>query len=424
VQRTQAHLHLGDDGVVDLLHLAVKPIQHLGQFDGGDGGGELARADEVLLVGAGIHAVRVLGNRHIGCQRGLGVLVGFACAIHHGNLRSANGLELASLNSFFDAGDVEEQAGVAFGRHHVFIMRAHFRVVLVGGSELAVIRRGDQVAVAVNHHLPTHFHRLRVHAREQRTVLGGIFDSSVRQGNRELTTAKHAGGVVDGRVHRVALVRENAVKTLHIGQLGNLVANEVVQTDTGDTGVDLVVDPGVAAVVVAVLIGGVRVVGVAHGIAQGTIGLGAHDLLGFVGNPPADQRVRHETGDTQDFATGRQAQHAHVAGVAAAPESVVGVEFTGLEVDAGAAVSCSSRCRSGCWRGGCCGWGRCRLVVAGCDSCGQSSQSGGVDKPSTAHADGFNLWIRFLIAHDDLSWLRCVEKKGGPRAGGGSAMEE
>jgi hypothetical protein len=62
VQRAQAHFDFGHDGVVELFQLAVEPVEHLGQLDHGAGGRELAGADEVLAVGAGVHAVRVLGH--------------------------------------------------------------------------------------------------------------------------------------------------------------------------------------------------------------------------------------------------------------------------------------------------------------------------------------------------------------------------
>jgi hypothetical protein len=94
----------------------------------------------------------------------------------------------------------------------------------------------------------------------------------VGQRDVELGAAEHTGGVVDRRVDRVALVREDAVEALDVGQLGDLVADEVVEADAGEAAVDLVVDPGVAAVVVAVLVRGVGVVGVADGVAQAAVG--------------------------------------------------------------------------------------------------------------------------------------------------------
>ena len=200
--------------------------------------------------------MRVLGRADISDQRGLGVFVGFACAIDHGHLGVAIGLELAGFHGFFDAGDVEERTGITLCRHHVFVVRAAFDVVLVGGCELAVIGCGSQIAIAVNQHLPTHFHAFGVHAGEHGAVFFGGVDILAVVGQRdvEFSAAEHARGVVDGGIHRVGLVREDAVKALHIGQFGDLVADEVVEADAGNAAVDLVVDPGVATVVVAVLV--------------------------------------------------------------------------------------------------------------------------------------------------------------------------
>ena len=139
------------------------------------------------------------------------------------------------------------------------------------------------------------------------------------------------------------------MKALRVGQLGDLVANEVVQPYARDAAVDLVVDPGIAAVVVAVLVGGIGVVGVGHRVAQAAVGLGAHHLLGFIGGAPAHQRVRHEAGDAVDLAARGQAQHKHVAGLATAPQAVISVQFTRLQVR-GIAAGLSNRIVLRNWR--------------------------------------------------------------------------
>jgi hypothetical protein len=290
----------------------------------------------------------------------------------------------------------------SIGRHHVGELRATFGVVLVAGCQLAVIRRGHQVAVAVDQHLPTHLHRFRVDAGEQRPIGLGLVEIAglARQRDVELAAAEHARGVVDLLVHRVALVREDAVEALHIGQLGDLVADEVVEPDAGDAGVDLVVDPRVAAVVVAVLVRGVRVVGVAHGIAQAAIGLGAHDGLALVGDAPAHQGVGNEAGDAGDFAAGGQAQHSQVAGVATAPKAVVGVELARLQVHIGASVSGrgGGRRRTG---GG--GSSRCRgglLFLAGGQShAGQAGSRRRVEEPAARRGLGGVCGVRVVVAH-------------------------
>jgi hypothetical protein len=252
-----------------------------------------------------------------------------------------------------------------------------------------------EVAVAVDQHLPAHLHRLGIHAGEQRAVLAAVLAAGIGQWRGELAAAEDAGRVVDLRVYRVALVREDAVEALHVGQLGDLVADEVVEPDARDAAVDLVVDPGVAAVVVAVLVGGVRVVGVAHRVAQRAIGLGAHDLLGLVGDAPADQRVRHEAGDAQQLAARGQAQHAHVAGVAAAPEAVVGVELAGLQMGAvGFATGRSGSCATG---GGCRGGAVGLLVGAGHGAEGQAGHRCAVDEPPTRQTLGRRAGARRVV---------------------------
>jgi hypothetical protein len=72
--------------LVEVFQLAVEPVEHLGQFDDGAGGRELAGADEVLAVGLAFTPCGFLGTAHVGGQGGLGVLVGFLGAVDHGHL--------------------------------------------------------------------------------------------------------------------------------------------------------------------------------------------------------------------------------------------------------------------------------------------------------------------------------------------------
>ena len=111
------------------------------------------------------------------------------------------------------------------------------------------------------------------------------------------------------------------------GISGDLVADERIQTDTRHTAVDLVVDPGVFAVVGAVGIRSVDVVRIGNGVFQRTIRLGAHDGFRFVGNTPANQRIRDKTRNTVDLAARRHAQHPHVAGVTAAVQTIIFVQL-------------------------------------------------------------------------------------------------
>ena len=167
------------------------------------------------------------------------------------------------------------------------------------------------------------------------------------------------------------------MKTLDVRDFGDLVAYKVVQTDTCDPAIDFVVDPGVAAVVVAVFVRGMRVVGVGHGIAQAAVCLGAHDFLGLVGNAPTHQGIRYKTGNSGDLTARWQAQHPHITGMATAPQAVVGVKFAGFEVGRiGAGVSCCGWCG---WRGtGRCG--RSAWLFSAGDDASQTGQCGGVDK--------------------------------------------
>jgi hypothetical protein len=236
VQRAEADLDLGHDGLVEFGQIAVEPGQHLCQLDHGGGRRQLAGADEVLAVRTRVDPVRVLGHRHVGDEGRLRVGIGGLRAIDHRHLRGAEGLRLALLDRLLDARDVEEDAGVAFGRHHAFVLMAALGVVLVRGGELAVVGGGDEVAVAVDQHLPAHLHGLGIDAREERTVLLGRVRVAPVVGQRrvELGAAENAGGKVDRRIDRVALVRKDAVKALDVGQFGDLVADEIVEADARD----------------------------------------------------------------------------------------------------------------------------------------------------------------------------------------------
>ena len=144
------------------------------------------------------------------------------------------------------------------------------------------------------------------------------------------------------------------MEALDVRDLGDLVAHHVVQAEAGQAGVDLVVHPAVLAVVDAVLVGGLDVVGVAHGVLQRAIGVGAHDGLGFVGEAPARQVVGHEAGHARQLTARRDAQDACVTRVAAAPETIVGVELARLDFGGAGAAYMSvmlGRCACGCASG-------------------------------------------------------------------------
>ena len=106
------------------------------------------------------------------------------------------------------------------------------------------------------------------------------------------------------------------METLDIGQLGDLVDFEGVQTDTSDTTVNLVIHPGVLAVIGAVIVGTMNVVGVAGAILEIAIRLGTENLLGLIGDPPARQQIRIEYRNALEFAARGNTVHADFAGMA------------------------------------------------------------------------------------------------------------
>ncbi len=322
VQRSETDLRLGNHGVARVLVLAVEPIEHLGEIDHGRGRRELAGADKVLAVRAGVDAVRIFRHRHVAGQCGLRILVGRLGAVHHRHVRARDFRDLAGLDRLLDTFDVEEHAGIALGRHHVGVHHAVFGVVLVGGREFAVERAGHEVHVAVDLALPADFHGFGIHTAEQRLVLGVVAHVAavVRQRNVKLGAAEYARGVVDLGIDRVALVREDAVETLHVRQLGDLVALHELAANACDAPVNLVVGPEILAVVGAVLIGTVHVVGVAGVVLETAVGPRAEDFLRLVGDAPAGHGIGGvEHLDALDFAPRRHAHDAHFAGVAAAP---------------------------------------------------------------------------------------------------------
>ena len=366
VQGAEAQLDFGDDALVEVVERAVEVGMHLGQFDHGGGGRELAGTDEVLAVRTGVHPVGILGYRDVAGEGGLGILVGFLGAVHHRHFAVANGDELAVLDGLLDARHLEEHAGVLFGGHHVLVLCAAFGVVLVGGGELAVEGCGHQIHVAVHPALPAHFHGFGIDTGEERLVLLLVIHVApvVRVRDVKLVAAEDAGGVVDLFIHRVALVREDPVKALDVGQLGDLVALERIALDSCQTTVDLVVNPEVLAVIGAIGIGTMDVVGIAGLVLQAAVRFGADDGFGFIGDAPAAHAVNVERGYALDFAAGWQAEDAHLARMSAGPDSVVGVQLTRRGVDA-QPVGCVSRrgwCR-GCRRSAGGGW--CGFLLAG-----------------------------------------------------------
>ncbi|KGD34394.1 hypothetical protein DO70_6348 [Burkholderia pseudomallei] len=367
MQRPEADLRLRDHRVARLLELAREPLEHQLVRDQRRGGRELARARVVLAVGRRVHAVRVLRHAHVAGEGRLRIGVRRARAVDDGHGRVAHLEELAVLHRFLDARDVEEHARVALGRHHFLVMHAVLGVVLVRARELAVIRRRDEIHVAVDLHLPARLHRLRVDAGEQAVVLLRVVQVAavVRVRNVELVAAEHARRVVDRLVERIALVGEDAVKALHVRQRRDRVALHRVEAHARDARIDLVVHEDVLAVVRAVRIGHVHVVRVAREVFELAVGLGADDLARFVRDAPAGHAVDVVDGNAPDLAPGRQAVHADVARMAAARERVVRIElarmhFVLAEVDRGGRTRAARRARARAARRG----GRVAALVA------------------------------------------------------------
>ena len=254
--------------------------------------------------------------------------------------------EFAVLDGLLNAGHIEDQTSVHFRRHHVRVSHAVFGVVLVGARQLAVKRSGHQVAVAVNAGLPFDLHLLGVHASEHAAVIRIVIDRlgvNLFQRHVKFLAAKHTRGVVDIGVHRVALVRENAVKALNVRQLENLVRHHVIHADANQTGIQLVIHPGVFAVVNAILVGAVNVVRVARGEFQRAVRLGAHHGLGFVRPAPSHHGIRAAARNAVQFTARRNAQNAGIARVAAAPDAIVRVQLARMDFSAARAAHKAAR---------------------------------------------------------------------------------
>jgi len=143
----------------------------------------------------------------------------------------------------------------------------------------------------------------------------------------------------------------------------------------------------------------VHVVRVAGLVLQAAIGLGADDLLGFVGNAPADQAVGVEDRNVLEQTARGQAVDAHVARVAAGRKGVVLIKLAGSHfvlAHLGGGVRDGRRGRGS----GRCGSGG--FVVAGGDPNGQPGQGSGVDEPAASDANGCCAQVFFLVTHGEL----------------------
>ncbi|MNR08874.1 hypothetical protein D3C85_1250510 [compost metagenome] len=131
-------------------------------------------------------------------------------------------------------------------------------------------------------------------------------------------------------------LRAQSVHAGDVGQLGDLVGLHHIQADAGDPVVGLVVDEEVAAVVGLVGERQMGVMRIAVGedaalvlqVFTGFRRQAVHqDLAAFVRAAPAGCAAMVEDGNAHELAHGRQAQHAHFAGLTAGVEGIVFVEL-------------------------------------------------------------------------------------------------
>jgi hypothetical protein len=175
--------------------------------------------------------------------------------------------------------------------------------------------------------------------------------------------------------------------------------------------VDLVVDEQPAAVIGAVLVAAVDVVGIARGVLERAIGLGAHDGFGFVGHAPADHAIDIEHGNTLEGTARRQTQRAHFAAMARADESIVFIEL--------------ARCHlvtAGCLGGtGCCALGRACVILASRQACSHTghAQCGALAQKAATCGCGFVSQFLILAVHQKFSLnasMYAVDAEAAPRS--------
>lgn|GEM_PF-4734890 len=184
---------------------------------------------------------------------------------------------------------------------------------------LALVVRGGEVEVAFDLDLPLHFHRLTVDGRVRARVLRRIEHVPTVVGVRDAEL-----GVAQDQASLVPL-REDAVGALGVGDVDDLVDFHGRDADPGQAAGHLVVHVDVAAVVGAVVVAQVNVVGVTGHAA-------AEQVLAEVRGAPAGGALAVEDGDSLQLAHGRHAVDADFARLTAGPEAVVVVQLAGRHV--------------------------------------------------------------------------------------------
>src|SRR5690606_11464703 len=153
-------------------------------------------------------------------------------------------------------------------------------------------------------------------------VLQAVFAAIVRLRNDKLSVTEHV--VCLGH-----FLQTQTVDSLNVRYMSNLVRLHDIQTNTGYPGVSFVVDEQVLAIITTVCHGNVRVVA----ITVQELLVATQNLLTFVGDTPASSGVYVEHRNTHQLTHGRHAQNAHLTLVSTAPEAVVLIQLTGLDVN-------------------------------------------------------------------------------------------
>src|SRR5690554_3377480 len=316
VQGPKTQLWLRHNGVTQ-LNFIVKQIVELIDSDNRSRRRQLAVGNEVLTIRGGVQTVRVLRNRNVTGELGL------TTTINNRNFGVANCLELTGFNSGRNALDVEHNHPVAVVAHSTRQIQRTLGVVTGRSSVLAGVVSVGVVQVAVYQHLPGYFHSFRINRAEHGVaVFQAVFTAIVRLWNHKL-------GVAENIVCARHFLQTQTVDCLNVWHVRNLIRLHDIQTNTRYTSVGLVVDEQVLAIITAVFHGDVRVVAVAVQVLL----VAAENLFTLVGNTPTSSRIHVEYRNPHQFAHGRHAQNTYFTLVTTAPETVVFVQFAGLDVN-------------------------------------------------------------------------------------------
>src|SRR5690554_6313225 len=316
VQGPKSQLWLRHNGVTQ-LNFIVKQIVQLIDSDNRSRRRQLAVGNEVLTIRGGVQTVRVLRNRNVTGELGL------TTTINNRNFGVANCLELTGFNSGRNALDVEHNRPVAVVAHSTRQIQRTLGVVTGRSSVLAGVVSVGVVQAAVYQHLPGYFHSFRINRAEHGVaVFQAVFTAIVRLWNHKL-------GVAENIVCARHFLQTQTVDCLNVWHVRNLIRLHDIQTNTRYTSVGLIVDEQVLAIITAIFHGDVRVVAVAVQVLL----VAAENLFTLVGNTPTSSRIHVEYRNPHQFAHGRHAQNTYFTLVTTAPETVVFVQFAGLDVN-------------------------------------------------------------------------------------------